>query len=75
MTALASTSGSQGDPRVRPFFPVFGGGGPPRPPLGAFPPVPLSGRQGAQLLSMTCVGKERPVDTVAGRANSRRKQP
>jgi hypothetical protein len=27
---------------------------------------PLSGRQGAPPLQVTCAGKERPVDTIAG---------
>ena len=32
----------------------------------ARPFFPLAGRQGAQLSSVTCTGKERPVDTIAG---------
>jgi hypothetical protein len=32
----------------------------------ARPSFPLAGRQGARLSSVTCTGKERPVDTIAG---------
>lgn len=67
-TPLVSILGCRGDHRARSLFPVFGGRhGPPLPPLGAGPRTPVfCGGHGAQLPCVTYVGKERPVDTMAG---------